>query len=444
MQENVLTDQQKKNARIAATISATRSKRKTQQALVRKVKIIKSKLKPEQKEALYRDFLEAKWLQNTCLAWMNAAPEGEKRYPDEYKRTQDLTRAQVKMPDKTFEDRELNTLGSQMKQGILNRMSENIKGLAAAKKKGRKVGALKFTSKVTSIPLMQLDRTHRIKSAHKIKVQGIPGDLYVRGMEQIPDGADLACSATLLEEGGDYYIAFTFYIDKSDYAHKQFQYEKESPIGIDMGISATITTSDGKKIDSFVEETSRLKKLQRKLSRQEKGSHNYYKTQTLINKEYAKLNNRKDDAAHKAVHELLKHEHVYMQDELLTGWKTKFGKKIQHSILGRVKADLIQHPRVTVLKSSVATTQTCPYCFHKTKHDLSQRTFTCEVCGYTKDRDVHAANNMILLAQASQNIKLGQGLSEFTPEERLTSVVGDANTNSVGDNIVFTTLSKTR
>lgn len=424
MQTKKSTSQLEKNARIRESISATRSKRKTQQALVRRVKIIKSKLKPTQKEALHRDFLEAKWLQNTCLAWMNAAPEGEKRYPDEYKRTQDLTYAQVKMPDKTFEDRELRTLGSQMKQGILNRMSENIKSLAAAKKKGRKVGALKFTSSVTSIPLMQANITYKIKSAHKIKIQGIPGDLYVRGMEQIPEGADIA-SATLLQEGGDYYIAITFYVDKSGYAHKQSQYEKESPIGIDMGISCAITTSDGEKIDSFVEETPRLKKLQRKLSRQEKGSHNYYKTQTLINKEYAKLNSRKDDAAHKAVYELLKHERVYMQDELLTGWKTKFGKKIQHSILGRVKADLIQHPRATVLKNSVATTQTCPYCFHKTKHDLSQRTFTCEVCGYTKDRDVHAANNMILLAQASQNIKIGQGLSEFTPEERLTSVVGD-------------------
>ena len=59
---------------------------------------------------------------------------------------------------------------------------------------------------------------------------------------------------------------------------------------------------------------------------------------------------RKRDTANKIVHELLGHEHVYMQDENISGWhKGLFGRTVQHSVLGLIKAKLIKHERVTVL-----------------------------------------------------------------------------------------------
>ena len=70
-----------------------------------------------------------------------------------------------------------------------------------------------------------------------------------------------------------------------------------------------------------------------------------------------KLTSRKRNAANKIVHELLEHEHVYMQDENLNGWhKGLFGRTVQHSVLGLVKAKLIKHERVTVLSANVPTT----------------------------------------------------------------------------------------
>jgi len=35
----------------------------------------------------------------------------------------------------------------------------------------------------------------------------------------------------------------------------------------------------------------------------------------------------------------------------------------------------------------------------KTKHDLDERTFVCSHCGFIADRDVHAAQNMIVMGQ---------------------------------------------
>ena len=98
-----------------------------------------------------------------------------------------------------------------------------------------------------------------------------------------------------------------------------------------------------------------------------------------------------------------------MQDENISSWKRRSSvargsRVIQYGILGRVKAKLVGHPRVTVLKRNVATTATC-VCGVKTPHDLSQREFECPSCGYSAPRDIHAARNMFLLA-TPDNIKI--------------------------------------
>ena len=89
-----------------------------------------------------------------------------------------------------------------------------------------------------------------------------------------------------------------------------------------------------------------------------------------------------------------------MQDENLKGWhKGLFGRTVQHSVLGLVKAKLIHNERVTVLSSREPTTKYCPVC-GKLKKDitLADRVYECP-CGYREDRDVHAARNMILLSR---------------------------------------------
>ena len=117
---------------------------------------------------------------------------------------------------------------------------------------------------------------------------------------------------------------------------------------------------------------------------------------------YHRLTNRKKDAASKIVHDLLEHEHVYMQDENLTGWhKGLFGRTVQHSVLGLVKAKLRKSDRVEVLPKSAPTTKYCPNC-GKLKKDitLADRVYECS-CGYSEDRDIHAARNMILLSKTN-------------------------------------------
>ena len=387
-----------KNKRIAQSQKETRKRRKNMDVLVRTVKIQRNKLSSSQREKLDRLLLEGKWLYNTALA--------HNRFDEKFRKSLNHT-AEVKLPSGEIEIRDLEVLGGQLQQGVLSRMRDNIKGLAALKEKGHKVGSLGFISEMNSIPLKQFGGTHKIRGS-KIKIANIPGWMRVRGLNQFSD-TDEFSSAVLIRKGKDFFVALTVYRSKDEHsslATKRFS--PDTTIGLDMGVSTHITFSDGSSVNARVEESDRLKRLSRKLARQEKGSKAFAQTKELIGDEHRKVVTKRNDAANKVSSWILEHEHVYMQDENISSWRKKYSKargsrSVQYGILGRVKARLVDHSRVTVLKRNVATTATC-VCGEKTPHSLDKRTFTCPTCGYNAPRDLHAAKNMYRLATI-ENIK---------------------------------------
>ena len=79
--------------------------------------------------------------------------------------------------------------------------------------------------------------------------------------------------------------------------------------------------------------------------RRTKGSNNRYKTIKLIQREYQKLSNQKQDKANKIISKLKAYDRIYMQDEQISNWhKGLFGKQVQHSCMGLVKAKLKMLP----------------------------------------------------------------------------------------------------
>lgn len=387
-----------KNKRISQSQKETRERRKNMDVLVRTVKIQRNKLSSSQCEKLERLFLEAKWLYNTALA--------HNQFDEKFRKNLNNT-VEVKLPNGEIEIRNLEVLGGQPQQGVLSRMRDNLKGLAALKKKGRKVGGLKFTSEMNSIPLVQFGKTHKIRGS-KVKIANIPGWMRVKGLNQFTDTDEFA-SAVLIRKGKDLFVALTVYRSKDQ--HSSLVTKKFTPdttIGLDMGVATHITFSDGSSANARVEESDRLKRLSKKLARQEKGSKAFVQTKELISDEHRKVVNKRNDAANKVSSWILSHEHVFMQDENISSWRRKYSqargsRSIQYGILGRVKARLVDHPRVTVLKRNVATTATC-ICGEKTPHSLDKRTYFCPKCGYSAPRDLHAAKNMYRLA-TQENIK---------------------------------------
>lgn len=384
-----------KRSKIKAAILATKEKRKHQRPLVFELKIDGSKLNIKEREILKMFFVEAKWLYNDILST-------EKPFSYDYKNTT----VHVLNKDKVPEERTLKYLPAKNRQDVLNKLKDSIKGLSILKKQGKRVGKLKFKSDYTSIELSQYGVTHKLVGKNRIKINGIKRPLLVRGLDQLLkyDNLDYA-SAKLVKKPSGYYIKFTCFKEITSQNTSLFSKIKSPHIGIDMGIKTTITTSNGDKYDISVRESERLKRLSRKMNKQVKGSKNRYRTRRKLQKEYEHLTNRRKDKANKIVSKLLtENQTVVMQDENIKGWhKGLFGKQVQHSALGNIKAKLKLSKQVIIVRQSFPSTKQCYRCGNSYDIKLSERIYCCPVCNLTEDRDVKSAKSLLYEGLTSVN-----------------------------------------
>ena len=390
MNDNRLECTSEKKLKIKESLAKTRLKRSNQIVKCFECKIVEKRLNNRQREELEMLFVEGKWFYNHVLNLHKGIELGKIN-------TTHIKQIEKFGKDGQKETKDLEYLSAAQKQAILSRMISNEMTIAALVKKGlQKHGKLKFKSELNCIPLKQYGQTHRFKSFNKVKIQGIRGTVLVRTGNQLQIADELA-NANLVKKPDGYYLKVTAYINKEN-----FKQEKKNgkEIGLDFGIKTNITTSEGEKLDVNVEESERLKKLQRELFRRVKGSNNRFKTIKLIRREYQKLSNQKQDKANKIVHKLKTYDRIYMQDEQIANWhRGLFGKQVQHSCMGLVKAKLKMLPQTVVLDKWIPTTKLCPVCGRKHSISLDERTYVCE-CGYSEDRDIHSAKNMIHIAKS--------------------------------------------
>ena len=397
-----------KNRTIAQTRQETVQRRQLQAARTYQLKIVANKLSTKQEQALNQAFLQAKWFTNDVIHHL----EGGKL--NDYVSSTKAVKVRIGSDSDEYETRTLTHLSSKVKQAIVSRVGDSLSALKTLKRNGRKVGGLRYAKEVNSLPLNQYGNTHRVindTTMHIVKI----GRVKVRGLQQIPQDAEFA-TATLNRKPDGYYVHLTVFIPVT----LDLSWETRPDVGIDLGIKDTLITSTGEKYHVRIEASSRLKGLQRKLARQKRGSKNYAKTVQSIRREYQKISHVKNDQANKIVHELLSTSGiVFMQDEMIHHWHSGwFGKHVQVSILGRLKARLVNHPRVCVINKSCATTQLCPECGALNKHTLDKRVYHCS-CGYCEDRDVHSARNMLVFGMDEHNVIQSPGVERAsTPVER--------------------------
>ena len=382
-----------KNKQIKKTLAETKERRKTQKCFVFSTKINYSKLNKLQQEQLQMLFIEGKWVYNDILNFMDKG--GILSAYDTKKKT-----VLVKQKDGEFVEKPLKYLKSSYRDSLVSKVADSLNSLKELKKKGHKVGKLKYKSECNQLNLKQFNVTHRIKSLKKVSIQGIKGDLRVHGLEQFADNpcAEVA-NAKLLKKPDGYYIHWTTYIFKN----KLSVIEKdEQVIGIDFGCGTSFTFSDGHKEDFKLKEPECIKKLQKSLARKRKNetdkkhSNQYKSDKRKLERAYQHLANIKNDKANKLCHKLMSYKQVVIQDENLRGWhKGGHGKAVQHSILGRVKKKLKIMDNVHVLSRFAPTTKLCFHCgeLHN-EINVWDRVFKCD-CGVCMDRDIHAAQCMV-------------------------------------------------
>ncbi len=328
------------------------------------------------------------------------------------------------------EERSIEDLPAQVKQIVKINLISNLKTLSTCRKKGQKVGSFKFKSEVDTIHFYQHGTTWRFtkqkdykKHSHNsIKLVGI-GFVNVTGLDNpiINDIVEWG-PAKLCRRPDGLYIQCTGFSEK-----KESKAPKGSVVGIDMGIKDQIVLSTGEKYNFTPnEETKKLKRLQRIYAKKVKRSANYWKAKKRFTKKHQKVNNRKKDVTNKFVHGLQQRfETICIQDENLKGWQSSlFGKAMTHGVLGRIKTRLKQSNTTRVVHKKHPTTKLCPKCGKKNStNNLNDRTYLCESCGFTMDRDTKSAQTIACMGLVEDFISVPTERRDIKPVESLASVL---------------------
>ncbi|EQB69349.1 MAG: transposase, IS605 OrfB family [Thermoplasmatales archaeon Gpl] len=200
-------------------------------------------------------------------------------------------------------------------------------------------------------------------------------------------------------------------------------------IGIDMGIRAFITASDGIQVEplnALRKKEKRLAREQRKLSRKEKGSKNRKKQILKVQKIHQNIRDARIDFNHKVSTAIAKHYGTVVVEDLnihgmqrnpylaksITdqGWG-EFKTMLTYK-LGWREAELIQIGRFD------PSSRMCSGCGNiKRDLKLSDRIYHCSECSISIDRDLNAAINIRNMGLR----KIGKGIPEFTPVESATA-----------------------
>ena len=223
---------------------------------------------------------------------------------------------------------------------------------------------------------------------------------------------------TISKENNKYYISFTFYTDIESK-------ETSGAVGIDLGIKDFCICSNGTIYENkrFLEKSLRkLKISQRSLSRKQKGSHNREKQRIKVARLHKKVRNQRNDYQHKVSREIVDKYKVICLETL------KVKNMVKNRRLSKALSDVSWSSFISKLEYKVAENQgclikidtyypsskTCSNCgCIKETLSLSERTYHCNECGFTIDRDLNASLN-ILNVGLNQNIVVSATISETT------------------------------
>jgi putative transposase len=202
---------------------------------------------------------------------------------------------------------------------------------------------------------------------------------------------------------------------KSNRYYGSFQVEVEIPepetcgegIGIDLGLMHYAVLSDGTKISNprnLKKSEKELARMQRRMSRRQKGSQGWEKARLQVSRKQEKIANQRKDFQHKLSHRLVKEygligvESLQVKGMMQNG---RLAKAIADVGWGEFNRQLAYKGawygcQVKKIDSWYPSSKTCSVCGAvMAELALSIRQWECPVCEARHDRDVNAARNIL-------------------------------------------------
>ena len=224
--------------------------------------------------------------------------------------------------------------------------------------------------------------------------------------------------------------------------------EPTDAVGVDVGITHYLTTSEGEKEDNprwYRQAEGLLRKHSKDLSRKKKGSHRRKKQQHKLTLHHERTTNKRKDFIGKLVYKLYHH----LENNVLVAEDLRISNMVKNKHLSKSISDASWG---TFFKwaGNIAerdgfhfhqvdpknTSQTCSACGQKSpkKLSLAIRTFDCSFCSMSLDRDHNAAINILLRAACAHR---GERWVTDLYEARNTNEARDAGLENARQLLLF-------
>lgn len=202
---------------------------------------------------------------------------------------------------------------------------------------------------------------------------------------------------------GEYYLSI---LVDGDLTHKGLR-DTDNAVGIDLGIKDFVITSEGEVFDNLhfkKSQSNKIKRLQRQLSKKQKGSNNRNKARIRLAKAYKKINDKKQYYLHQVSNTLINENQVICVEDLnVKGMlkNHKLAESIQEMNFGEFRRILEYkanwyNRKIVYVDRFYPSSKTCNHCGYINKQlKLSDRQWVCPRCGKLVERDYNAVLNIL-------------------------------------------------
>ena len=260
-------------------------------------------------------------------------------------------------------------------------------GFPRFKSKKNGVGSFRLTGAIHVFEdAIQLPRLGRLRLKER-------GYLPVEGVHIL--------SANVSERAGRWFVSVQVEMNQPD------PLETAKPVvGVDLGVLALATISDGTRIENpraLKSSLYKIKRLQRVVSRRQKGSTNRQKAVRQLAKAHLRIANVRKNALHQVTSLLARTKSAVVLEDLNVSGMVKN----HHLAQAIVDVGFYEFRRQMVYKGQwygcqviladpfYPSTKRCSHCGHiKVEMGLNERVYICDHCGWKIDRDLNAAINL--------------------------------------------------
>ncbi len=236
----------------------------------------------------------------------------------------------------------------------------------------------------------------------QLKLAKTKNPLNIVWSRPIPQGCVPTTVTLKLEPSNRWFV--TFLVDDSTVVHLP---PSQNKVGLDMGLSILVTTSNGEKIANprhFNQKFKRLKAAQKSLSRKKLKSNNRRRARLKVAKAHAKIADARRDFLHKLTTNLIRENQTIVVEDLAVRNMVK-NRSLARSISDASWGEFVRQLQyksewygreLIKIDRFFPSSKRCGNCgFILDKLPLNIREWECPQCKTTHDRDINAAKNIL-------------------------------------------------